>query len=454
MHNVLYPLTYLGLCPFLIVLARALQAQQAYQPTYLAVTPAEAAFASNNVLGDSLVTLRAEEAGPCADVFESDAQYYSVYGFMKAKYGGTDAVWRRRVNLIYRQVESLVLERKITCIVMWNGSDCVGKICQLVAAKYELKTVYIENGYFPNTLQIDPKGVNAESSLCDVSSRQWNVDSPRVLTEKKVERTPPTTVVPLHLFQRLKLKFKILSNSNFYDQYPDLRDQRVRKAVKMTLPLSTTSQIMEQKKPFALVVLQVHDDTQILLNSKLFNNPKDFLLHCYQRIRAVFGSGYDIVVKLHPVDMSRISYADVAAQMQGVHWVGAEPVQPLLERCDFVMVVNSSVGLQSIASHKPTLVFGESFYSRDEICGVVRTTGQTTGFLQQLKRGNWPVDAPAVDRFVTYLHSNYFVKGSWSLGPDSDLSPAIQKILHINSGSGFSVNQDNTIHANFKHNSF
>ena len=193
MHNVLYPLTYLGLCPFLIVLARALQAQHAYRPTYLAVTPAEAEFASNNVSSGSLVTLLAEEASPCADVFESDAQYYSVYGFMKAKYGGTDAVWRRRVNLIYQQVEAVVLERKITCIVMWNGSDCLGKICQLVAARYQLKTVYIENGYFPNTLQIDPKGVNAESSLCDVTSSQWNVDAPRVLTEKKVEKTEKVT---------------------------------------------------------------------------------------------------------------------------------------------------------------------------------------------------------------------------------------------------------------------
>lgn len=433
MHNVLYPLTYLGLCPFLIVLARALQAQHAYRPTYLAVTPAEAEFASNNVSSGSLVTLLAEEASPCADVFESDAQYYSVYGFMKAKYGGTDAVWRRRVNLIYRQVESVVLERKITCIVMWNGSDCLGKICQLVAARYQLKTVYIENGYFPNTLQIDPKGVNAESSLCDVTSSQWNVDAPRVLTEKKVEKTTPTNIVHLHFFQRLILKIKVLANLKFYDQYPELRDQQVRKAVKMTLPLSTSDEIVAQKKPFALVVLQVHDDTQILLNSKLFNNPKDFLLHCYQRIRAVFGPDYNIVVKLHPVDMRRFCYADVAAEMQGVHWVGAEPVQPLLERCDFVMVVNSSVGLQSIASHKPTLVFGESFYSRNEICGVVRTTGQTTDFLQQLKCGNWPVDAPAIDRFITYLHSNYFVKGSWSFGPDTDMSPAIQKILRINS---------------------
>ncbi|MBU0784755.1 MAG: hypothetical protein KJ798_05505 [Gammaproteobacteria bacterium] len=443
MHNVLYPLTYLGLCPFLIVLARALQAQQAYRPTYLAVTPAEAAFAINNVSEGSLVTLSPEESSPCADVFDSDAQYYFVYGFMKAKYGGTDAVWRQRVNLIYRRVESLVLERKITCIVMWNGSDCVGKICQLVAANYKLKTVYIENGYFPNTLQIDPKGVNAESSLCDVTSLEWNVDSARVLTEKTVAITRPTTIDHLHFLQRLKLKIKVLANSKFYDQYPELRDQKIRKAVKMTLPLSTSAEIVARKKPFALVVLQVHDDTQILLNSKLFNNPKDFLLHCYQRIRAVFGPDYDIVVKLHPVDLSRISYADVAAEMQGVHWVGAEPVQPLLERCDFVMVVNSSVGLQSIASHKPTLVFGESFYSRDEICGVVRTTGQTSSFLQQLKLGNWPVDAPAVDRFVTYLHSNYFVKGSWSLGPETDLSPAIQKILRINSGSHFPANHDN-----------
>ena len=80
---------------------------------------------------------------------------------------------------------------------------------------YFTPTVYIENGYFPNTLQIDPKGVNAESSLCDVTSSQWNVDEPRVLTEKKVEKNTQTNIVHLHFFQRLILKIKVLANLKF-----------------------------------------------------------------------------------------------------------------------------------------------------------------------------------------------------------------------------------------------
>ncbi|MCR2745912.1 capsular polysaccharide export protein, LipB/KpsS family [Limnobacter parvus] len=435
MNNVLYPLTYLGLCPFMIVLARALQTQEACQPTFLAATPAEAAFAMNNLPVESLVIGLAGNSSHGVDVLDADEEYQSVYGFMKAKYGGSHPVWRQRVNAIYRLVERTVIERKITMMILWNGNDCMGKVCQILAAKYDLKTVYLENGYFPNTLQIDPQGVNAEASIVNVPAREWlhgsSLAQPLAVVQKKNAPIAPTTTVPLSFVQRMKLKLSAKLLPGFYDRYPELRDQKVKKQVQTPLELSSTLRVLNKKKPFALVVLQVHDDTQILLNSKLFNNPKDFLVHCYESVRNVYGPRYDIVVKLHPVDMDRICYADMAATMHGVSWIGSEPVQPLLDECAFVMVVNSSVGLQSIALHKPTLVFGESFYSRQEICRVVKSVDQTERHLNELKLGDSVVDSRAADNFLAFLHARYFVKGSWNLGRDSDLGPAVNRIHRI-----------------------
>lgn len=434
MKNVLYPLTYLGLCPFAIVLARALHAKQTFQPTFVAMTPAEVRFARNNISSDALVVGLDHDTHPGGDVLQMDDQYHAVYGFMKAKYGGSDEVWRHRVNLIYRKIEQVVVERKIEWIVMWNGNDCMGKVCQLLAKKHCLKTLYLENGYFPNTLQIDPKGVNAQASVSGLSASEWNqgVDFIRGdITDTFCEPVRPSRVIHLSPLQRFLLKLSAWFDWNYFERYPELRDQKARKQVKTSLKFSLASDVLGKNRPFALVVLQVHDDTQILLNSRLFNSPKDFLGHCYESIREVFGPTYDIVVKLHPVDINRISYADLASTMQGVFWIGAEPVEPLLDACEFVMVINSSVGLQSIAMLKPTVVFGDSFYSRSEVCSVVNSPSQTIVVLNEFKSGGGRKDPFVVNRFVEHMRKRYFVPGSWKLGAHTDLEPVMRKIQQI-----------------------
>lgn len=428
MHNVLLPLTYLGLGPYMIALGRALQTHHGLTPVFLAVTPAEAAFAKNNLSGDSLELSLGEAPVLRDNPQKAELNYESLYGFMKAKYGGSAQVWRERVDAVYRIVERVMVQRQISHFVVWNGSDCVGRVCQMLAQKHGLKIVYLENGYFPNTLQIDPRGVNAQASICKLPYAEWGASTLGNLVPRAGAPIQPGPIVPLGFFQRLKLKLASRLNTRFYDRYPELRDQKNKKFVETSLVLSSSQEVLSRKKPFALLVLQVHDDTQILLNSRLFASPQAFLLHCHDSVRKVFGPDYDIVVKLHPADMSRICYAQLAEGLTGVSWIGADPVEPLLAVCEFVMVINSSVGLQSIASHKPTLVYGESFYSRKEICMRVSELEETCGLLDALKNSDYDVDTDLVDEFVASLNQHYFVEGSWKLKSDSDIAPAVNKI--------------------------
>lgn len=429
MHNILFPLTYLGLEPFMINLAQALQGHLGLNPTYLAVTPAEAEFASNNLPHESLVLALGDSGHQVVDHIALEGlETESVYGFMKAKYGGSDEVWRQRVNILFEIVNTVILERNISTIIVWNGNDCLGKVCQILAQKHGLKILYLENGYFPNTLQIDPRGVNADASICDLSPGDWARANQSANAVQKVEPIRPSPVVQLRFLQRLRLKFMSRLDRRYYERYPELRDQKFKKRVQTSLVFSSSEEVIARKKPFALVVLQVHDDTQMLLNSKLFKTPRDFLKHCYDSIREVYGPDYDIVVKLHPVDVNRICYADLAAKLTQVSWIGVEPVEPLLDACQVVMVINSSVGLQSIAMRKPTLVFGESFYSRSEVCKVIRSLDETCAVLGSLGSLDARVEADQIGNFLNYLNGHYFVNGSWNIKPDSDLAPAVQKI--------------------------
>ena len=53
-----------------------------------------------------------------------------------------------------------------------------------------MKILYLENGYFPNTLQIDPCGVNAEASICELSRAEWERDPLPAMAQSQPQ-TPP-----------------------------------------------------------------------------------------------------------------------------------------------------------------------------------------------------------------------------------------------------------------------
>jgi capsular polysaccharide export protein len=79
-----------------------------------------------------------------------------------------------------------------------------------------------------------------------------------------------------------------------------------------------------------------------------------------------------------------------------------------------VVVINSSVGLQAIARKLPTVVFGESFYTRDEIAFVVHDLAQAAEVVARAAQGLSGAMLADIDHFVAYLRNVHFIQGGWA----------------------------------------
>jgi hypothetical protein len=90
-----------------------------------------------------------------------------------------------------------------------------------------------------------------------------------------------------------------------------------------------------------------------------------------------------------------------------------------------VFVINSSVGLQAVRRKTPTVVLGESFYSKPEIAFVVNNLDQLDATVQRAKAGVDEIMSAHIDAFLDALDRILFVKGTWKYPACLQAGPAL-----------------------------
>jgi len=340
--------------------------------------------------------------------------------FMRMKHGGSDAEWERRCNVIGAYMTHYIEAERPDCFVIWNGEDHVGRIICKLARTNGVKVLFLENGYFPQTLQLDTEGVNSSSSICNLSYKSL-VES----TSNRIEVTP----IPCAAFEDipalkpaalLKCALKRKTSANYYAQYPEQRGsswlsrQKLERA-RRRIPFDTVN--LPEK--FLFVPLQVHDDTQVLLNCKHFNTVEKFFDHVYAAARQALGPDYPIVVKEHPEDLGRYSYEALRRKYSDVIWLKKYSIDSLLERASLVALINSSVGLQALQRGRATVVYGESFYSKPEVSFYVSDLRESVAQISAAAAGVPDDMAKRIDRFIAHLSDHRFIAMGWK-----DLTPS------------------------------
>lgn len=355
----------------------------------------------------------------------------SMTEFMRAKHGGTDLEWIARCRVIGGYLREFIAAEKPDAFVLWNGQDHVGKLITHFAAEQGIQVLYMENGYFSNTLQIDPKGVNSSASIAALSLDE-------ILGLASRERVAPQPAVKVdevgEIPRRLLLKsyFSRVLDRSYYSKYPEQRGSSWKEKKRLEqFRAAVPADVFLVPDRFVFVPLQVHDDTQVLLNCKHFNAVEPFFDATYRAIRSEFGADFPIVVKEHPEDIGRYSYDDFKSKYPDVFWLRKFDVELLLDKASCVVVINSSVGLQAIRRHKPTVVFGESFYSKPEIAFLVSDLSEVNQVFRAASRGVDSERVEQIDRFVDYLSQNYFLPGSWRRVSDECQAKLAAKILNL-----------------------
>jgi len=88
---------------------------------------------------------------------------------------------------------------RLVAAFLWNGSGLATTIAEQLARRRGIVVIFGENGYLPNTFQLDATGVNTFSSF----ARTWGLDEIRALRWTEVQRQELAVLLAAYRDSRL-----------------------------------------------------------------------------------------------------------------------------------------------------------------------------------------------------------------------------------------------------------
>ena len=286
---------------------------------------------------------------------------------VKAKYEGLLYRGLLRLEILFMalRLHALIEREKPDVVAVWNGAN---RYCQLLLSLIPAgtKTFFFENGLLPDTTTLDSRGVNYFNSV----PRDAAFYRAYAQRQRGTDLQSSVTLIP--------------------------RKPRVEGLVAIPLP-----------ERFVFIPFQDDRDTQVRLFSPWISNMRE-LFALGERLAAE--TGWTVVFKEHP--SSRESYPELHQRThERLLFANGNATQELIEASEFVITINSTVGLESLLLGKPLLTLGLAFFNVE---GVV-THADSADELMQVVRAypQWPVDEALRRSFLHYLQNEYCVPGRW-----------------------------------------
>lgn len=287
---------------------------------------------------------------------------------VKEKYVGWGYRLLLRIELFWMalRISAMLQREKPTAVVMWNGSH---RYCQLVKSLLSsgCKTFYVENGLLPNTTTLDTQGVNFYNS---------------------VPRDP-----------------------DFYRNYQPTLDLNAPGDITLiprkVKPRNQDIPSIALPETFIFIPFQDDRDSQVRLFSPWVKNMA--ALFCLgEKLYAELG--LTIVFKEHP--SSREQYPELHKRThEKLLFANGNSTQELIEKSQFVITLNSTVGLESLLLGKPVLTLGQAFFNIPHV--VMHADSAEALVAIAASFPDWPLDAQLQYAFLRYLKDEYCVPGRW-----------------------------------------
>jgi len=302
---------------------------------------------------------------------------------VKRKYEGLIYRMLLRLELAWMalRVDALLRSEKPKNLVMWNGSH---RYCQLLLAlrPENCGTFFFENGLLPDTTTLDPKGVNYRNSVPRDAAFYRSYRAPDGAAEARSQLIP--------------------------------RQPRNKDLEPVSLP-----------ERYVFIPFQDDRDTQVRLFSPWVGDMRQLFA---LGKRLAVESGLTVVFKEHP--SSRESYPDLHAEAHDkLLFANGNPTQELIQNCEFVVTINSTVGLESLLLGKPVMTLGQAFFN---IPGLVVHADSANELLESA-RGfpNWPLEDEVRHGFLRYLAAEYCIQGAWRDADRAQLQRVARRMLAL-----------------------
>lgn len=279
-----------------------------------------------------------------------------------------------RFVFLYAYYYEILSKSNVQTVVVWGGYRITQASFLLAAKNLGLTTVFLENGFLPNTTQVDSHGVNIKGSLSKEADfylschfEQGISSLPQTLVKRESKRERSNTV-----------------------QERDLLPER-----------------------YVFIPFQVNDDTQILINSPRIKSMEQFFDEICSIANAFQDNNVTFVIKEHP--SCNHDYAKLHDKLNQIKinivFINDESTEELIKHSLAVITINSSVGMESLLFKKPVICLGEAVYCIDGLALSSRTTDEVIKSLKSVFHG-WLPDEKLRIQFLLYLYHVHLVKGN------------------------------------------
>lgn len=225
-------------------------------------------------------------------------------------------------------------KRNIQYGLIWNGWQLVPRSLQAAFKYLRRRYLFVERGFLPYTLCVDPRGVMTESSL---TPGYWEKLVSLGLTATQRERVEAAVN-----------KACEGSTAMWAEGAPE--DTDTRKFIE-ALP----------DRPTVLVIGQLDWDSNVLQRSPQFPTNRR-MFHTIEKL----ATDVNLVYKAHPKDPTPYAAVLPAYNAWGLN------TTTLLRHADVVVTRTSTVGAEAIIWRRPVVVLGEALYGERGITLDVR----------------------------------------------------------------------------------
>lgn len=311
---------------------------------------------------------------------------------------------------LVRELDTFIEIVRPQCLFLWNGSGLAAAASGQLARSRKIPLLFSENGYLPNTLQLDPEGVNACSSI----GRHPSLADIRAMTYCAAQRQEFDALLADYCAGRPPKRSPPAGGrcrpswlAYLVQGWIDWQQRPVTVPVNRRIP----RYIPPLPERFVFFPLQVRSDSQLTIHSPLYGNRLDLAIADLDRAVRELDPTLRLVVKLHPADLNKTDYDPVARALPQIVWVGGGEVRELLARTVCVVTVNSTVGIEGMILNKPVVTLGNNFYVRE---GLVYPVRERSALSPQLARAlREPPDTALIRQYLRYLYFIAFVRAHW-----------------------------------------
>ena len=289
--------------------------------------------------------------------------------------------------ILYKTLQASLLKQLLKIIVnsykeyeltllIFNGSISPDNI--LANIKSNHARVYIENGFFPNTLQVDALGVNAANSLPREADFYLNLPS------YNVEELPTKVQV-----RKLKISYDVVELPDDYIFFP----------------------------------FQIPSDQQIRVHSRWIKTMDDFM-----DIIIEFAVRYpdkNFVIKEHP--SFKQSIIGKKPLRKNILFANGNSTEELIKNARLVVTLNSTVGIEALLFGKPVITLADACYNID---GLVRNASNSEQLNNLIVDKGWLPNERLRLQFLGYVWNEYLLHGYFDNLP-SDILLKIENIIKI-----------------------